>query len=330
MISDYSAIRIGDRKLFRIGIGTGAHASSFTWGVQQREESLAAVREAVDLGISLIDTGETYGKGACETIVGEAIRGNREKAFVATKISEAVLETNQKSAIEAACDQSLFRLGTDYIDLYQIHWLNDRIDTDLAAESLLELKEKGKVRNLGICNCGKNYTKKFGDEFVTMQSPYSLIWRGMEYEFGEHLEHTGKTALFYYCLGQGLLGKKYDDIRLFPESRKRTRLFDSSTLHARHGEAGQEQVLSRLLRNFHELCDSYQIDEAYAAIGWILNNVGDSLAVIGMRSIEQVKFFAGLVTIPDSFYLELSEVSEELKRCNGRKLDLWDSKERIR
>lgn len=330
MINDFGHIKIGESEIFRIGIGSGSFFNSFTWGSQDTNESIKAIELALDLGISFVDTGESYGKGFSEIVIGEAIKGIRDKAFVASKISEKTLATNNMKLYEEACDSSLKRLGIDYLDLYQVHWISPYIDFDTVIEGLLLLKKKGKVKNIGLCNCGKQYSGYFPNDFITNQIPYSLLWRGMEYEFGKTLQDCNKIKLFYYCLGQGLLGTKYENLASFPKSRKRTRLFDYNILNAKHKEDGHEEMLKIFLNRFHELCREFNVLENQIAISWLLQRVENSLAIVGLRNQVQVKEICNLEKMREELNEELTLLSDKLKDEIGYKLDLWDACERIR
>lgn len=327
MISEFGSLVLGNDELLRIGIGTGAHWSSFTWGKQSRQDSIKAIQLSLEEGIRFIDTGAMYGKGYVEELIAEAIKGYRNKAFIATKIPEIML---QEGKIEEACDASLKRLDTDFIDLYQIHWINDLVDKDYVISELIKIKEKGKVRSLGMGNCGLQTMKKFPKDFVTNQLPYSLVWRGIENEilnsYGRYLD----ANIFYYCLGQGLLSGKYTNLDEFPNSRKRTRLFNKKIVNARHLENGYENELQNFLGGFKSLCDEYKVNPTYAALGWILYRVPNSIALVGLRNVDQVKEVSRMIKINDTFYEKLTKVSEELKNAVGSKLDLWDSEERIK
>ena len=330
MISDFGDIEISESKSKRIGIGGGAFFNSFTWGTQDTRESIRTIEYAIDLGISFIDTGESYGKGMSERVIGKAIKGKRSRVLVASKISEKTLESNDIHTYEQACDNSLSRLEIDCIDLYQIHWINPQIDIDTVIEGLKILKSKGKVRNVGICNCGKIYSDYFPDDFITNQMPYSLLWRGMEYEYGETLEECKKIKLFYYGLGQGLLGTKYENLTLFPRSRQRTRLFNYENLNARHKECGHEEALINFLDGYHRLCREYGVLENHAAICWLLQRTENSLAIVGLRNQAQVKEICSIEKVDEEFIRKLTNISDKLKDDIGYKLDLWDANERIR
>lgn len=327
MINDYGHIRIGEDKLLRIGIGTGAHFSSYTWGEQLKKTSIAAIEEALEYGIRFIDTGETYGKGEAEENLAEAIKGKRDKAFIATKVSENSLE---RGDIEKACDDSLKRLNTDYIDLYQVHWLSSRIPIDDTINKLIKLKEKGKVRYLGICNCGKVDQGKFPKEFISNQLPYSLIWRGIEYDALRESRLKKDVYIFYYCLGQGLLSGKYKDLNEFPVSRKRTRLFNYLHTDAKHKEDGFDYELSMFLEEFYNICKKYNVNQAYSAIGWILSRIQNTITLVGLRNPEQVRFISKIELLNKDLLTELTNTSNKLKDAIGYKLDLWDSNERIK
>ena len=192
------------------------------------------------------------------------------------------------------------------------------------------LKQKGKVRNLGLGNCGVMLQSKFPDSFVSNQLPYSLIWRGIEFEILKKRKHHLNTFIFYSCFGQGLLSSKYKDIDSFPQSRKRSRLFNYFHCNSRHREEGYEQELNTFLIKYHEICERNRVHEAYASLGWILARIENSITLIGLRNIEQVKLISKISLINDAIINEMTRISEDLKNKIGSKIDLWSSIERIK
>jgi diketogulonate reductase-like aldo/keto reductase len=157
-----------------------------TWGMGEdpvsRAEEVAALRYGIDLGLTLIDTAEMYGEGGAERVVGAAIEGRREHVFVVTKVLPD--HATRKGTVDA-CEASLRRLGTDYIDLYLLHW---RDDAQLAEtfEALQTLEAAGRIRDYGVSNFDVDDLKAAvlagGEGIVTDQVLYNLKHRGIEYD----------------------------------------------------------------------------------------------------------------------------------------------------
>ncbi|WP_162291974.1 MULTISPECIES: aldo/keto reductase [Blautia] len=308
-----------------IGIGTGSLYSSYTWGEQSYEKSIEALKTAFDLEVKLIDTGETYGAGLAEKLIGKVIKERGKKVAIATKVDLKNFED-----IETSCNESLRRLNVDCIDLYQIHWLPSNLNIEDIIYQLLKLKEKGKVRNLGVCNCGEQSAVHFDANFVTNQLPYSPIWREVENRKSKYKNNW--IYLWYSCLGQGLLSGKYKNIYEFPNSRKRTRLFNYMKYKAKHNEQGYEELLNNIIQNMQYLCKEYCVECYCAIIQWIIYKQPNSIPIIGIRSKEQLySLYKSLVENKVNIELmeKIDDITNPLKTVMEGKFDPWDSKERI-
>lgn len=156
------------------------------WVGIEDSESIKAIRKAVELGINTIDTAEVYGDGHSERIVGEAIKGVRDRVVIATKVFANHLKYHQ---VIEACNNSLKNLQTDYIDLYQIHWPSGSWGTEVVPieetmEAMNRLKQEGKIRAIGVSNFSLSQLQeasRYG-QIDSIQPPYSLFWRFVEKE----------------------------------------------------------------------------------------------------------------------------------------------------
>ena len=165
-----------------IALGCWQFAGGAMWGEQDDRDSINAVHAALDNGITLFDTAEGYGSGKSEEVLGEALKGHRSGAIVATKTSGP---TYAQDEMKLACENSLRRLKTDHIDIYQLHWpRDDQVSPEQIFETAESLKQSGKIRFFGVCNYGPKDLGALLEKgmIVTDQLSYSLIWRGMEYE----------------------------------------------------------------------------------------------------------------------------------------------------
>ncbi|MYZ49420.1 aldo/keto reductase [Propylenella binzhouense] len=208
-------ITIGDSgiRASRIGLGTWA-IGGWQWGGTDEAESIATIRSAVERGVTLIDTAPVYGFGRSEEIVGKAIAeaGLRERVQLATKLGLAwkdgqVYRDSRPERIRREVEDSLRRLRTDVIDLYQVHWPD--LETDLAATAgaLDELRRAGKIRAIGVSNFSPAQMDAFraAAPLASVQPPYNLFERGMEADVLPYAERTGLTILSYGALCRGLL-----------------------------------------------------------------------------------------------------------------------------
>jgi len=171
--------KLGNRNIPAIGQGT--------IGLDSLDNSLAIrlIQQGIDLDMLLIDTADSYGEGMVEQIVGKAIRKIRDKVFLATKLSPD--KHSYKCVIQAA-DDSLKRLQTDYIDLYQIHWPNPGIDIQETLSAMNKLTHQGKVKNIGVCN--------FSVEELQNVSHFDIISNQVEYNiYNRYVE----TSILPYC-----------------------------------------------------------------------------------------------------------------------------------
>jgi diketogulonate reductase-like aldo/keto reductase len=149
----------------------------------RRQSEVVALRVGLDLGMNLIDTAEMYGEGGAEEVVGEAIAGRREEVFLVTKVYPH--NATRRGAVEA-CDRSLRRLRTDYVDLYLLHWLGD-VPLKETLDAFQLLKRDGKIRDYGVSNFDvadmeKAFGLPGGDEIATNQVLYNFRYRGIEWD----------------------------------------------------------------------------------------------------------------------------------------------------
>src|SRR3954469_11910265 len=180
--------RLGNSDLDITPVGFGAWAIggggwAFAWGPQDDAESVATIREALDLGINWIDTAAVYGLGHSEEVVAKALEGVSKRPYVFTKCARVWDESGtigkrlKESSIRAECEASLKRLKIDVIDLYQVHWPEPPEDIDEGWQTMMKLKEEWKIRWAGVSNFSAEQVAqvaKFGP-ITPLQPPYSMI-----------------------------------------------------------------------------------------------------------------------------------------------------------
>lgn len=226
--------QLGNSNLYITPVIMGTwQAGKRMWAGIEDTESIKAIREAFEVGITTIDTAEVYGEGHSERIVSQALKDVRDKVIYATKVFANHMKYNQ---VIAACDNSLTNLQTDYIDLYQIHWpsgswKSEIVPIEETMKALNDLKQQGKIRALGVSNfsCQELAEASNYGQIDSIQPPYSLFWRGVEKETQPYCIEHNISILAYSSLAQGILTGKFGNNPHFDEGdhRKDHRLFQS-------------------------------------------------------------------------------------------------------
>ena len=174
------------------------------WDVREDKENIALLNTALEHGITTFDTAESYGKGHSEEVVGQALHAVRDKVVLCTKVSKEHLHKND---VIAACEGSLRRLNTEYIDLYYIHWPNAEIDIGETMEAFLTLKEQGKIRAIGVSNFSvqqMQYAMRYAP-LDALQPEYNLLTRGIEKDVLPFCAQNSISVMTYNSIAKGIL-----------------------------------------------------------------------------------------------------------------------------
>jgi aryl-alcohol dehydrogenase-like predicted oxidoreductase len=322
-----------DIDVSRIAFGCWAIVGGFNWGDQDKEDSIAALKAAHESGITLFDTAEGYGSGYSEELVAEALNDVRDEIVIATKASRS---HHAPSDLKEACEQSLKRLKTDVIELYQLHWPSRDVPFEETFESLEELQNEGKIRAYGVSNFGTGDLSdvvEFGKySTASNQVAYSLIFRPIEYELQPVCVKEDISILCYSPLMQGLLTGKFKTVDDVPEDRARTRHFSNQRPNARHDEEGAEQETFDALNAVSEISEESGIPMGSLSLAWLLAQDGVGSAIVGGRNPEQVKenVKAADVELSGDVIAQLSQATESVKVKLGSNPDMWQSESRIR
>jgi myo-inositol catabolism protein IolS len=314
-----------------VAMGCWALAGDATWGPQTEADSVATVHAALDAGVDLFDTAEGYGGGDSETMLGRALAGRRHDALIATKVSRANLSAAQ---VTEACEHSLRRLQTDYLDLYQIHWPSRTVPLAETLDALDRLRQEGKVRAVGVCNFGVNDLAELRaiGRPVANQLPYSLLWRAIEYEIRDKCVAEGIGILCYSGLAQGLLTNKFSSPDEVPAGRARTRLFSSERPLVSHGEPGHEERAFAAIGRIRHICAEVGEPMANVALAWLLHQPGVASVLAGARRPGQIQETARAADLALSADIlgRLGEATKDLKLAVGPNPDPWQSASRFR
>ena len=276
-----------DTPVSRIGLGTWAIGGSM-WGGTDDAASVATIRSALDAGINLIDTAPVYGFGHSEDIVGEALKGMRNRAVIATKVAlewpdGKVRRNATATRIRAEIEGSLRRLRTDRIDLYQVHWPDPLVPHDETAAELERLRRQGKILAVGVSNYSPTQMDGFrqGVELATVQPPYNLFERAIERDVLPYAVQSGLTVLSYGALCRGLLSGRMEAQTTFKTG-------DLRRSDPKFQQPRFQQYLAAVeaLRRFAR--ERHGKSVLALAIRWILDR-GPTVALWGARRPDQLE-----------------------------------------
>jgi len=336
-----------DLRLSALGMGCWAFGGGDYWGPQSQEDVNAVVRYAVDHGCNFFDTAEAYNNGASESSLGLALRGiPRESAIIGTKISPS--NTAPKTLVEH-CDASLRRLGTDYIDLYMVHWpITPRSiehfskdpgptpSVQDAFRTLMDLQRAGKIRYIGVSNFGRERLEEAlaaGADIVINELPYSLLTRAIDLEMLPYCRQYGIGVLGYMALMQGMLADIYPRIEDVPVWQRRTRHFDSRrTPECRHGLPGAEAETNSALEAIRAIARRQGMTLPEIALKWAMSGEGITSSLCGSRNIKELEqnLRAASKPLPPGVREELNRATEPLLQKLGPSFDYYERAENDR
>ncbi len=320
-----------DIDISTIVMGCWAIGGGYTWGEQDERDSIDTIRAAIDAGIKMFDTAEFYSDGYSEEVLGKGLSGQRDKVLVATKIW---FENLTADKLIQACEGSLKRLRTDYIDLYQIHWPNWDVPLEETLGAMERLKQDGKIRFVGVSNFGvRDLTGALGcAEVVTDQLAYSLLFRAIEYEILEKCREAQVGVLAYSPLAQGLLTGKFQGPDEVDDERARVRLYSKNRSGTVHDGEGCENEAFEALDKIHAICADIGEPMANVALAWVLQQPGVTAVLAGARRPDQIINNARAVDLEltDEVLNSLSGATEEVKMKLGPNADPWRTASRIR
>jgi myo-inositol catabolism protein IolS len=307
-----------------VTLGCMTFTGDSNWGPQDEKDSVETVRAAYDAGITFYDTAEGYADGMTETLLGKALGADRKRVMIASKVSASNLT---KEKLLASCEASLKRLGTDYLDLYQIHWPSREIPIEETMDALLRLKEQGKIREIGVSNYGvlDLDTVLTYNVVVSNQLAYNMLFRGIEYSVLPKCMENGIGVLTYSSLAQGLLSGKYKTANDFPVGRARTKIFSKNREGARHGLDGCEDLAFAAIDKIRSICADIGEDMADVALAWSLAQPGITSVIAGGRTAAQALQNAkgADITLASDVLSALNKATEAVKAHLGDDADPW-------
>jgi aryl-alcohol dehydrogenase-like predicted oxidoreductase len=283
-------------RLSRVGLGTWAMGGGW-WGPSDRQESYTTIRKAIDLGITTFDTAPIYGLGVSEEVLGQAIKdsGCRDRVVLATKAglewtNNKVVRNSSLPRLAQELEDSLRRLQTDVIDLYQIHWPDPLEPIEETAAFLGQLLQQGKIRAIGVSNFSPEQMDRFRRvaPLHTAQPPYNLFERQIEAEVLPYCREHGIHTLVYSPLCRGLLSGRMTPQTTFPPGDMRAGI-DPKFVEPRYSQyLKAAEALSRFAQ------DRYGKTLAQLAVRWLLDQPGVSVALWGARKPHHLEAISGL------------------------------------
>lgn len=304
--------QLGPSDLHITPLGFGAWAIggggwAFAWGHQDDADSVAAIREAVDLGINWIDTAAVYGLGHSEEVVAKALDGMANRPLVFTKCGRVWDENRQigkrlkADSIRAECEASLKRLRVDVIDLYQVHWPEPDEDVEEGWSAVAELQREGKVRWIGVSNFSVPQLKRAAAiaPVVSLQPPYSMLRLEVEDEILPHCLANSIGVIAYSPMASGLLTGTWTHERLAG--------LPADDWRKAKNPLFQEPKFSRHLRLaglLGEIGRPHGRTAGEVAVAWVLRQPAVTAAIVGARKAGQLRELIGAA----EFRLSESEV----------------------
>jgi aryl-alcohol dehydrogenase-like predicted oxidoreductase len=266
------------------------------WGNTDHDDSVRVIHRALDAGVNFVDTADVYSDGESEEIVGKALKGRRDDVVLATKFFMPMGEDPNRRGgsrrwIVKAVEDSLRRLGTDWIDLYQVHRPSPDIDVEETLGALTDLVGQGKVRYIGsssysgsqIVEAQWTARERGLQRFRTEQPPYSLLTRSIELDVLPTAQRHGMGILTYSPLGGGWLSGSWT-ADSSPTSRVRQRLADRFDMSLPENQRKLEAV-----DQLQQVADDAGLSMIELAIAFVVNHPGVTSAIIGPRTMEQLE-----------------------------------------
>lgn len=287
---EYITLKNSDLKVSRLCMG-GCPMGGYGWGDVQENELIEAVHTALDQGITMFDTADTYGLGQSERILGKALEKRRKDVVIADKFgvrvgTEGTVYDNSPAYIKDALDASLKRLGTNYIDLYQVHYRDNITPLEAVIDTLEELKKSGKIRYYGVSNIHEadyEEIKPYIGKIVSVQEEYSLAYRKNEKDLMALHSDFKISPLTWGSLGQGILTGKYtkENVKFESNDRRSRGIYVNF-----HGEKLIKNL--EIVETLKEIACKYNKPVSAVAIRFILDYLSESVVLFGAKRPAQV------------------------------------------
>ena len=288
---EYRKLGDSDLEVSVIGFGAWGIGGAPFWSTEGDHPSCKAILKAFDLGVNFFDTAPVYGFGHSEELLGKTLKSVREKVILATKCGlvwdkeqlGAITKNAKKDSILNEVEQSLRRLQTDVIDLYQVHWPDVNTEQEETMETLLKIQAQGKIRHIGVSNYSVEQMKaclKIGN-LVSLQPEYSLLARAIETEAVPFCVENRIGIIAYSPLSSGVLTGKYDKSTKFKDWRSKG-IIGTFTGEGYENNIDKVDRLKALAEGDGKTC-------AQMAINWVTRQPGLTTALVGVKNESQMQ-----------------------------------------
>lgn len=289
-IMEYIKLKNSELNVSRFCMG-GCPMGGYGWGDVREEDFLNSIYTALDNGVNFFDTSDTYGLGQSEIILGKGLGTHRKDVVVASKFGVHVtgngtIYDNRPEYIQEALEGSLKRLGTDYVDIYIIHYRDMKTPIDEVVGKMCELRDSGKIRYFGISNVYENTMgefKPYKGLFVSCQNEYSLATRKNERALRLQADELGVTPTTWGSLGQGILTGKYtrENIAFGKNDRRSRDIYVNF-----HGDQLEKNLY--IVEVLKEIAANHGKSIASCAIRYILDSIPESVVLAGVKRPAQL------------------------------------------
>jgi len=284
-----------DLELTTVGFGTWASGGAgwtFSWGPQDDQESIKAIHKGIEMGINWIDTAAVYGLGHAEEVVAKAIKGKRDEIIIASKCAliwddnKKISGRLKKESIRKECENSLRRLQTDHIDLYQIHWPNPSGDIEEGWSEVVKLKEEGKIKYGGVSNFNVKQMERAHKiaPIASLQPPYSMLDRNVEGDILKYCKDNKIGVVAYSPLQVGLLTGKF--------KKGSIDSLDDEDWRKTMSKDFKEPIYSinlDFVESLKPIAKRHSKTLAQLAIAWVLRREEVTSAIVGARRPDQIE-----------------------------------------
>ena len=283
-------------------VGFGCWAIGGTWNNTEDQKSIETIKKAVELGINFFDVAPIYGMGHSEKILGEALKDyDRSSLFIATKCgliwdeNKVVTKSISRESLYKELNASLERLQTSYIDLYQIHWPFEGMELEEGMATLMEMKEKGLIRYIGLSNFSLKDTKKCMElaEISTLQGLYNMLEPNSEIYHHKQLEYRTANELLPLCKEEGMAFLPYSPLMqgLLTGEFKLENNFDSSDDRSKNPKLNGERFLNYFngVEELKEIAQEIGKPLSQVAINWLIAQKEVGPVICGAQTPQQIE-----------------------------------------
>lgn len=286
---EYLTLKNSDLHVSRLCMG-GCPMGGYGWGDVQESELIDAVHTALDNGINFFDTADTYGLGQSEITLAKGLGNHRKDVVIQSKFgvrfnADGTTYDNSPQYIRSALEKTLSRLGTDYIDIYTIHYRDNKTPLAEVVDTLTGLRREGKIRCFGLSNIDEEEIEEvvpYAKDFVCCQDEFSLACRKHEKSLAKVESTLGISPLTWGSLGQGILTGKYGLTATFNDSDRRSR----DTYVNFHGEKFLKNL--DIVDAMRPIAAAHDVSVAAVAVRFILDYLPGAVVIAGAKRPSQI------------------------------------------